>query len=139
MNEAVRTAALRTTARLVLSFGIVGCASSPDGVPEPSQGNAAAAAPEAETIHTARFTDWGGGPAEPQGPKAERTACCISVLGDESHAAHTEACDKLASEGFGVPGRWECCDLLQDEGIQPTGTLACTPWGPPVPPSFEVA
>lgn len=53
-------------------------------------------------------------------------ACCVTLL------EHSET----FSNAERSPDHWACCSAVGDE-LGADFTLACTPWGPPTPPSFD--
>lgn len=53
-------------------------------------------------------------------------ACCVTLL---EHSETQPNADRS-------PDHWACCSAAADL-IKPEATLACTPWGPPTPPSFD--
>lgn len=149
MRPDVHHAALRAAARVAFSIAIsspvsLGCASiEPTEPTETDEGALSANAP-----------------ATPS--KAEPPLACDAVLAsafpnpDPTHyqyepvpaTAEIAACckDELTAHDAASAYRWECCvayDPALGPGSAPTMTselgIACTPWGPPVPPSMKRA
>jgi hypothetical protein len=83
-----------------------------------------AAAPKlsCEQVVASAFPTEGNYPGAKQKVSAEVQACCVELL-DQSHGA-------LAAH------RWDCCANLPADAGQEVG-IACTPWGPPVPPRMK--
>ena len=72
----------------------------------------------------AAFPTDGNYPGVKQSVSAEVQACCVELLDD--------------SKGSLAEHRWDCCANLPDN--HPANiTIACTPWGPPVPPAMRAA
>jgi hypothetical protein len=90
--------------------------------PEPTRGVAPPpAAPDPPTasrdckdVVTKAFPEPSGYPGTKRAVFAEVASCCKEVL----------------SKDFRIPQRWDCCANLTGD---PMG-IACTPWGPPLPP-----
>ena len=76
-----------------------------------------------EAVVAAAFPTEGSYPGVKQAVSSDVQACCVALL-DESHGA-------LANH------RWDCCANLPDPAPQSVG-IACTPWGPPVPPAMRL-
>jgi len=155
MRNDVHLAALRAAARVAFSVGAVamvnGC--STDASKESDSGETAESSESAVISRPARppCTD-AGAPAKP--------ASCEQVLksafpvpGDyqwepvAQSAEVVSCCDQeLTKHGSGTKYRWDCCVAFDPNtvpaGEDPPGVfsgnhgLACTPWGPPVPPSM---
>jgi hypothetical protein len=66
--------------------------------------------------------------------------CCASVIGFVDHGGWQQLTDvdssTVAASREGIAE--SCCAAVATEAGVPVGP-ACTPWGPPVPPSMEVA
>lgn len=131
MSPTARRRALRAAAA-VAAISLAGC--GPRKTPTPT---AAEAAPsDSEGGETVASTD------EP----ADFETCLTEVeamVSDETTKLPEEArecCSTIAehfdASGLSFMGEWDtrgqCCDLLEWRG-----TSACTPWGPPTPPSFR--
>jgi len=71
-----------------------------------------------EKVIADAFVTEGDYPGTKKNVSAEVTACCEKVL--------------LDSQGM-APFRWDCCANVDKEKNQDIA-IACTPWGPPVPP-----
>ncbi len=151
MRNDVHLAALRAAARVAFSVASVamvnGCASEEASSDSASNESALASkddakpAPDAtpskpskpsscEAVLASAFPEPGPYQWEPVPQSAEVVACCADEL--ESHGAMT-------------PYRWDCC-VAYDPATVPPGEepmlgggpgFACTPWGPPVPPSMD--
>lgn len=74
------------------------------------------------SVVAAAFPTEGDYPGVKQAVSSEVQACCVQLL-DESQGA-------LANH------RWDCCANLP-EVAPPSVGIACTPWGPPVPPAMK--
>jgi hypothetical protein len=83
-----------------------------------------ASAPKAscEQVVAAAFPTEGSYPGVKQSVSAEVQTCCVELL------------DK--SQGALAQHRWDCCANLPVDAGQKI-SIACTPWGPPVPPSMK--
>jgi hypothetical protein len=83
-----------------------------------------AAAPRlsCEQVVASAFPTEGNYPGAKRAVSAEVQTCCVELL-DKSHGA-------LAAH------RWDCCANLPADAGQEVG-IACTPWGPPVPPRMQ--
>lgn len=64
-------------------------------------------------------------------------SCCVTVLKDYEERITTWTED--SGPWPETQHRWSCCEVLRDRQELDTQSLgmACTPWGPPMPPSFE--
>jgi hypothetical protein len=93
-------------------------------VAAPCQHDKDASAPKlsCEQVVAAAFPTEGTYPGVKKAVSAEVQTCCVELL-DQSHGA-------LADH------RWDCCANLPADAGQKVG-MACTPWGPPVPPSMK--
>lgn len=138
MRDEVLRAALSVTARLVFpAIALSGCNAkeappkTPAGGTEPPSPSASAsnstATEKPEFDCTAlldkTFTTPDKYPGENKGVAPEVQRCCEKAL--------------LASEGM-TKHRWNCCANL-DKHSKPNVGIACTPWGPPMPPPMPVA
>lgn len=75
-----------------------------------------------EQVVNAAFPTEGNYPGKKQSVSAEVQTCCAELLTDRDG---------------GLPAhRWDCCANLPADAGQNVG-IACTPWGPPVPPSMK--
>lgn len=151
MRSDVHQAALRAAAKVAFSmaFFTVGCAAATQPAAEPEvdgdePGTAESdistskpkasrvatkgcakkpAKPSCEAIVAAAFPTEGDYPGTKQSVSKEVEACCVELLTEPSEA------------GIGaIAHRWDCCANATpgaDVG------MACTPWGPPVPPSMS--
>ena len=64
-------------------------------------------------------------PGTKQSVSAEVQACCLDSLTDHDGGVT-----------FNTTHRWDCCANLPDNAGENVG-IACTPWGPPVPPAMK--
>jgi hypothetical protein len=121
-------AALASAARVACAIGLVGC------VP-------AGSVKQDSSLDSLAATD----DSEADSPVDSEPECSEDTLAadfaDETVDSDTEACCQEVAEGYdandleGLDGwatRMECCELLEWRG-----SLACTPWGPPRPPSLR--
>lgn len=124
MNQDVHAKALKAAAKVAFSIALVGCASA-----EPDAATQSAAVVDGDgeanpcdaTLAEA-FPEPGGYQWEPVAQTAEVVACCKAELGEH---------DFMSSY------RWDCCVAFDPKtGESAFSGGACTPWGPPVPPSF---
>ncbi len=161
MRSDVHFAALRAAAKVAFSVAFIGgCAAeateaggatNPDGTPASTSAEAdlsakktqkkkpaAASDVPADCHHadasvpklscdqliSAAFPTEGGYPGTKQDVSAEVQTCCADAL-EKNHGATAH--------------RWDCCaNLPPDDGDGgSTIGIACTPWGPPVPPSMK--
>jgi hypothetical protein len=142
MRHDVHFAALRAAAKVAFSMALLnGCASEEatdgtgsnasdltGGASSGSSGATSSGGACAEILSCAfPGQDRYGTPPTPE--SAEVVACCDKEL---------DGLDK----GEGTSHRWACCAAYDPaEGKKHTGAskhlVACTPWGPPVPPSIE--
>jgi hypothetical protein len=154
MRNDVHFAALRAAAKVAFSVASValvnGCASdaADDTRGDDTASNEAALASKGET--KAPCPD-----AKPSKPSCEAVlASTFPVPGDyqwepvRQSAEVVACCDKeLTTHGAQSNYRWDCC-VAYDPNTVPAGevppssssgdhALACTPWGPPVPPSMN--
>jgi hypothetical protein len=90
----------------------------PTANPPPSQNPPPA---DCEAVVGAAFPTEGPYPGTLQAVSEEVQACCADLL--------------VKSEGAMPYHRWDCCANLPPNPPEGTG-IACTPWGPPVPPSM---
>lgn len=75
-----------------------------------------------DQVIASAFPTEGNYPGKKQNVSAEVQTCCAELLGDQDG---------------GLPAhRWDCCANLPADPGQNIG-IACTPWGPPVPPSMK--
>lgn len=143
MQSDVHYAALKAAARV--AFGVAflgGCSSAAqdgnDGVTSESAVKAPchdASAPDAkkscDAVIASAFPDAGPEQWVANNPgaasiSAEAKACCTEKLtAKDAHASS-------------VPYGWSCCSALDSwNNPDPTIAIACTPWGPPVPPAMK--
>lgn len=75
---------------------------------------------------TALKVDSGGAwPPTPFAKTPENVACCTAIL-DEIEK----------SWQFSTENQWACCATTAPDPEQPFHRMACTPWGPPMPPEM---
>jgi hypothetical protein len=153
MRSDVHTAALRAAAKVAFSVAFIAGCSSADTAEEQSEGTSASTESDINSKHdaacheasadtdagpklscdqivAAAFPTEGGYPGKKQSVSSDVQSCCLELL--------TESKGVLASH------RWDCCANLppSDAGVGifghgPNVGIACTPWGPPVPPSMK--
>jgi hypothetical protein len=86
------------------------------------------AKPSCENVLASAFPD-GGSFMDMQNPPQvsdEVKTCCVEHLTSESE------------ETWKLQYRWSCCGVLDNwNNPDPKISMACTPWGPPVPPSMK--
>lgn len=75
-----------------------------------------------EQVVNAAFPVEGQYPGKKQSISVQVQTCCAELL--------------LADESGMAPHRWDCCANLPPDAGQNLA-IACTPWGPPVPPSMK--
>lgn len=159
MRSDVHFAALRAAAKVAFSVAFIGgCAaqaaesdeaSNPDGTEPATSAEAdlsaknktkkktetASALPSSchhdagvpklscDQVVAAAFPTEGKYPGTKQSVSAEVQTCCLEVLADHDG---------------GLPAhRWDCCANLPAGDHGETVGIACTPWGPPVPPAMK--
>ena len=144
MRHDVHFAALRAAAKVAFSMALLnGCAAEDPAEPSADEGTAASdlTGPSSSNDNADRSSthqscqeilacafpgpDKYGTPPTPESAKV--VACCDQALGGHS---------------LGGAHRWACCAAYDPaEGKDHTGMskhpMACTPWGPPVPPSID--
>ena len=147
MDKLTHLNALRAAARV--AFGVVvlgGCtaaatedetASSESSInakdPCPSKTDAAAPKPDAkpscENILASAFPDGGNDFMSSQNPTPvsdDVKSCCEAHLTDTTKPSWEQEY------------RWSCCGVLDSwNNPNPAISMACTPWGPPVPPKMR--
>ena len=160
MRSDVHTAALRAAAKVAFSVAFLGgcSAAAPDGAgEEPVTGNgdgvepgttesdlnakkprkpkavapagtichgdaSTAPKPSCEAVVNAAFPTEGDYPGVKQSVSADVQTCCGELL--------------AKSQGALAKHRWDCCANLPANPSQNIA-IACTPWGPPVPPAMK--
>jgi hypothetical protein len=152
MQRDVHLAALKAATKVAFSMTLVGCAAAPPGVAVDEAASTARApsggcASEPDT-DAAAGTD--AGAASDAAPSNESCDAIVAAafptpsdypgtkqpVSDEVAAC----CDQLLSTDQGIGGhagehRWDCCaNTAHPENVG----MACTPWGPPVPPAMRV-
>jgi hypothetical protein len=75
-----------------------------------------------EQVINAAFPTEGNYPGEKQSVSVQVQTCCAEALASET--------------GWMMEHRWDCCANLPADAGQNLN-IACTPWGPPVPPSMK--
>ena len=131
MRKDVHLAALRAASKVALSMAFVaGCSpAEPDDAataggaesevkksPQSCDGKAFTC----DDIINAAFPEVGNYPGKKIKVSTNVTSCC-------EH--------QLVEKGAGTEHRWDCCGVVTstDQNIN----IACTPWGPPVPPAMK--
>lgn len=145
MDKLTHFAALKAAARVAFGVAVLGgctaaenqeetvaseseinakapCPSKADAGPKPD------AKPSCENVLASAFPDGGDDFMASQNPKAvsdDVKACC------EQHLTSND-------ETWNLQYRWSCCGVL-DSWNNPNQkiSIACTPWGPPVPPRMR--
>lgn len=159
MRSDVHAAALRAAAKVAFSVAFIGGCSAAD--PEPAEGadpvtasgaepgtsesdlsakkpkkpklvaaagtschgdGSAAPKPSCEAVVNAAFPSEGAYPGAKQSVAPDVQACCAELL--------------VKSQGALPNHRWDCCANLPANAPQNVA-IACTPWGPPVPPAMK--
>lgn len=162
MRSDVHSAALRAAAKVAFSVAFIGgCAAQTAEGEDPATADGAGAATSAEADLSAKAKkakkNSGKATAAPGCHHADASApklSCEQVVNaafptdgnypgvKQSVSAEVQTCcvELLAPSDGGVPmlaeHRWDCCaNLPADAGQQVN--IACTPWGPPVPPAMK--
>jgi hypothetical protein len=147
MDKLTHFAALKAASRV--AFGIVvlgGCsaaATEEDTVASESEINAKApcpskqdagtdaapSKPSCENVLASAFPDGGNDFSSMQNPPKvsdEVKTCCAEHLASEDENT------------WQLQYRWSCCGVLDNwNNPDPKISMACTPWGPPVPPAMK--
>lgn len=143
MDKLTHFRALRAASRVAFGVAVLGgctaaatedeTASSESSInakdPCPSKTDAAPPKPSCENVLASAFPDGGDDFMASQNPKAvseEVKTCC------EEHLTAP------GEETWNLEYRWSCCGVL-DSWNNPNQaiSIACTPWGPPVPPKMK--
>ncbi len=137
MRSDVHASALRSAAKVAFSVAFLGgCSAAPamtagedPSAPAPTGASCQGSAPtkpaaSCASVVAAAFPTEGDYPGVKQSVSSEVQACCIELL-DES-------------KGSLADHRWDCCANLPDPPPANVG-IACTPWGPPVPPAMRAS
>ncbi len=166
MNRDVQLRALRAAARVAFSLSsvaVLGCGGATSEVESPPPaGSGTATANEPEKTAS---NDPGGKTTTPERrpaandppptppPSSSTDKSCEKIVteafptpgmypGEKKNvsAEVTSCCEKLLStpDAFTFANRWDCCanvETSKDAAI----SIACTPWGPPVPPRMIAA
>lgn len=143
MRSDVHSRALRAAAKVAFSVVFLGGCSSAttqtgandpldgegvdeaelkSGCHEPPAKDAAAPKLTCEQLVASAFPTEGDYPGAKQSVSAEVQTCCVELL--------------EKSQGALAEHRWDCCANLPADAGQEVG-IACTPWGPPVPPRMH--
>lgn len=146
MHNDAHFAALRAAARVAFGVAVLGgCsgAEAPEGdaIAAESEINKAPAChkdagkpakPSCDAVIASAFADAGpndwvwNDPSNPKPPvAADVKACCEEKLTAEETTT------------WNMPYRWSCCAAIDNGAGNPKIGIACTPWGPPVPPSMN--
>jgi hypothetical protein len=160
MRSDVHFAALRAAAKVAFSVAFVsGCAAQTADAGDPATADGTEPATTAEADLSAKKTKKKTGQASSLPSECHHDAgvpklSCDQVVAGafptaglypgakQNVSAEVQTCcaDLLAPSDGGVPmvgeHRWDCCaNLSADAGQQLV--IACTPWGPPVPPAMK--
>jgi hypothetical protein len=157
MRADVHSAALRAAAKVAFSVAFIGgCAAQTAEAEDPATTGGAGSATSAEAdlsakkakknsgkataapgchhadasmpklscdqVVNAAFPTEGDYPGVKKSVSAEVQTCCVELLGDHDGGVSTH--------------RWDCCANLPADASQDV-QIACTPWGPPVPPAMR--
>jgi hypothetical protein len=150
MRTDVHFAALRAAAKVAFSMALLNGCSSPDGVlgsTDKPEGDGEESSASNESAITSAVKDC---PNQPAPSCAAVLASTFPKPGDYqwkpvAHPSNVVACcDKeLTQNGSQSNYRWDCCvafDAKDPDSVplrQGEHAMACTPWGPPVPPSMD--
>ena len=143
MRHDVHAAALGAASRVAFSILLAGCAGATTTTEAPldssstqsdeaelrrkkacHEPDAAPAKPACDQVLASAFPDpnaWAGG-GEDAG--ADVKTCCVELLQSEKDPGIDRP-----------PYHWSCCRATQ-WGAEADAGIACTPWGPPVPPAM---
>lgn len=157
MRSDVHSAALRAAAKVAFSVAFIGgCAAQTAEGEDPATTDGTGAATSAEADLSAKKTKKNSGKATaaPGCHHADASVpklSCDQVVNaafptegnypgvKQSVSAEVQSCcvELLSDHDGGLPAhRWDCCaNLPADAGQQIN--IACTPWGPPVPPAMR--
>lgn len=141
MRHDVHSAALAAASRVAFSILLAGCAGAQSEAaddPTAAQNDEAelrkkktschedaAAKPSCDDVLASAFGDAGGWPNGDSSKVAtEVKTCCVELLESE------------ASTNKRTPNHWRCCGAT-NWGAEADAGIACTPWGPPVPPAMK--
>jgi len=155
MKPETRTRALRAAAKLA-AVSVASCSTPPPAPPAtatvdvPPVETAEPASPVAEPVSPDTKDDAETKIDSPQAGESKSVAACRAKVGklvesakagklDEGSQAEFEACCQTLAEFHSMPAgdqsafeaRNTCCNALQWQG-----SIACTPWGPPMPPAM---
>lgn len=134
MRSDVHSAALRAATKVAFSVAFLGgCASNlaegedlvsaSDELSKGCTKDASAPKPlSCEQVVAAAFPVEGDYPGTKQSVAPKVQTCCVELL--------------EKSQGALAEHRWDCCANLPADAGQSVG-IACTPWGPPVPPAMK--
>jgi hypothetical protein len=147
MRTDVHFAALRAAAKVAFSISLLNGCSSADALGSDDKLEGDEGVASNESAINAAVKDC------PDHPAPSCAAVLASAFPKPGHyqtepvpqpANVVACCDKeLSKEGSGTEYRWDCCVAFDPK--DPNGTplgdgkhvWACTPWGPPVPPSMD--
>jgi hypothetical protein len=148
MRTDVHFAALRAAAKVAFSMALLNGCSSADGTAENSDGEKSATGDGTASSEAAVTSD----SADKVGHQSCTELLNSTFPGPDRYQTKPVAepadvvacCEKqFANHGLGGAHRWACC-VAYDPAVDPEGDHtvgshhgnACTPWGPPVPPSM---
>lgn len=143
MHNDAHIAALRAAAKVAFGVAVLnGCSGAPEeppGAPSSTESRIVrkpqppcheAGKPSCDAVITSAFADAGpddfvwNDPSSPRPPVSEDVRACCE--------------ERLTADGgaWDMPYRWSCCAAIDFGQGAPEIGMACTPWGPPVPPSM---
>ena len=132
MNKEVHIAALRAAAKVAFGVAFVaGCSSTEEAAdtqgPQESEVRANSCGDKKFTcddLVKAAFPTVGNYPGE--------------AVASISPAVKQCCTDLLVAKGAEIQNRWDCCANRNSAGANEQNVnIACTPWGPPVPPAMK--
>jgi hypothetical protein len=150
MKRKTHLAALRMTARVAFGVALAGCSAS---VAQGTEPNVSPPMPSDDRDSAADVTPDAPIDEGAEAGTSDDVTRCLAIVnaafpgdrGTEGDTASDEVracCERVAAWASMPEGDWNgerwprtsCCSLLQWRG-----SVACTPWGPPMPPSFEAS
>lgn len=152
MQRNIHEAALRAAAKVAFSVGVLGgCSAPPPTAPtpdEPASTGSATPSPAPSSTSTGNRSDAAVPPPTDAAPPPQGCEALLDVTfptGGEFPPVAREVSAEVRSccvdlllntpEPMGTH-RWDCCanvPLEENEAV----AVACTPWGPPVPPAMR--
>lgn len=159
MHKDVHASALRAAAKVAFSMAFLGgCSSparSPDGAPGEGYDSVTSDVTDKAPAPPTASASAAPAPVPPchdaGAPKRSCKEVVASAFPDAGWVSPGEGkpvgadvkacCEELLSSGdlLDFPERWACCDAVGafQGGGDPKIAMACTPWGPPVPPAMR--